>query len=791
MRAADQRIEAGEFRTAVFELRAALKIQPEDVAVNERLAELLLEEGGGEAEFYYREVVRLDPDRIDAAMRVAQLRMIAGDTAAANELIQDALARQPDALPVQIALADLSLALNDFDTALVAATRATEIAPKDRLAWAQLGKVHTRRISGIEWSGKKVPQSVYREAERAFTRADLVAGGSVTARIEKARVVGAQVERWREARGVHRSAVVLAQRQGNERMLRLATHAAYAFAVRLKSDRFRLWVLRQMVDADPSRLDRWGELARLSDELGSSGSKVYAQLLAARPSDPRVHLQYSVYLTDTKRRSAAVAYLEKTLADGFESPLLWEAIIRLRHRGHHYSAARQAFAQMAEQYPDAPSTLRAKARIALAEGRPRESAEILRSLPSGTQDQESQRLLAFAEMRAGNLTNAAAAIDRSIALAPNHAEIAVQLKARIHAAAGEWTQAIAALRSLVERGHTLTLDERFLRAQALYELEQPDTARIVLEKLLAEPQPPPGAVVLYAEREGESRPEAAMEYLLAAALRTPRRFDLTEAIVGLQVEKGDMKGALERLDEAVASGRVPPRILLLRGRLLTRTGNFERAEADVLRAFEVAPELPGAGELLFAIYRAQGRLDEARRSFEEAEEAGVLHAGARMLLGRIYLRSGDDDKARILFEKVLADDPRMTTAENDLAFLLAVEGEDLDRALQLAEEAQQARSSDPNAADTVGYVYYRKGLHEAALQQFRYAIDLSGKKLDRLVPTLHYHLGLTLHALGRDAEAADAFETALGIDADFRDAEDARRLLDVTRARDASRPSPS
>ncbi len=791
VRNADEQIEAGKFRTAVLELRAALKIEPENVAANERLAELLLEQGAGEAEFYFREVVRIDRSRVDAAMRVAQLRLIAGDTAAASELIQEALAQHADAASVQIARSDLALAQKDFDIALAAATRATEIAPEDPLAWAQRGKTLTRRIGAVEWSGKTVPQSDYDDAVLAFTRADDVAGGSVTARVEKARILGAQVSRWRQARAAHRSAVVLAQVQGDNRMLGLATDSAYAFAVRLNKDRFRRWVLQQMVVADPGKLERWDQLARLDDELGANGSEVYAQLLALRPGNAQAHLRYSAYLAGTKRRSAAIAHLEKTISSGLDSPLLWEAIIRLRHRGNHFNAARQAFALMAERFPDAPITLRAKALIALAENRPRQSVEILRSLPSGSQNHEAQRLLAFAELRAGNLANAAAAIDRAIVLSPGFAKRAMQQKAEIHAAAGEWAQAIAVLRRLVSRGHQLTLGERYLRARALYEMGQGEPARAVLDKLLAEPHPPPGAAVLYAEREDERDPDAAMKHLEAAAQRAPRRFDLIEAIVELQVTRGDMKGALERLDETVAARRVPPQILLLRGRLLARTGNFERAEADVLRAFEVAPGLPGAGELLFSIYRSQGRLEEARRSFEEAEEAGVLHSGARMLLGHIYVRSGEDDKARSVFEKVLADNPFMTTAKNDLAFLLAVEGEDLDRALRLAEEAQQARSSNPNAADTVGYVYYRKGLHEAALQQFRYAIDLSQEKMDGLVPILHYHLGLTLHALGRDAEAAAAFETALGIDADFRNAEDARRLLNLTRARDASRPSPS
>ena len=104
---------------------------------------------------------------------------------------------------------------------------------------------------------------------------------------------------------------------------------------------------------------------------------------------------------------------------------------------------------------------------------------------------------------------------------------------------------------------------------------------------------------------------------------------------------------------------------------------------------------------------ARDRLAEARRSFEEAETAGVLHSGARLLLGRLYLSQGELAKAQQAFEKVVADQPELASARNDLAFVLAERGEQLDRALELARGAQQALGDNPAAIDTLGYVYYR------------------------------------------------------------------------------------
>jgi hypothetical protein len=60
-----------------------------------------------------------------------------------------------------------------------------------------------------------------------------------------------------------------------------------------------------------------------------------------------------------------------------------------------------------------------------------------------------------------------------------------------------------------------------------------------------------------------------------------------------------------------------------------------------------------------------------------------------------------------------------------------------------------------------------------------------------VAPSYTYHLGLVLQALGRQDEAASAFQRALGSSEDFPEAEDARRRLESVLAKSPPDANPS
>jgi Flp pilus assembly protein TadD len=111
-------------------------------------------------------------------------------------------------------------------------------------------------------------------------------------------------------------------------------------------------------------------------------------------------------------------------------------------------------------------------------------------------------------------------------------------------------------------------------------------------------------------------------------------------------------------------------------------------------------------------------------------------------------------------------------ASNNLAWMYASRGEQLDRALQLAQAAVAEVPDHPEFNDTLAFVYLKKHLPSLAVPPLRLAIEKAPGN-----PSFQYHLGLAYSETGDKAAARQALERALKLKPDFDGAEDAKRIL--------------
>jgi len=108
------------------------------------------------------------------------------------------------------------------------------------------------------------------------------------------------------------------------------------------------------------------------------------------------------------------------------------------------------------------------------------------------------------------------------------------------------------------------------------------------------------------------------------------------------------------------------------------------------------------------------------------------------------------------YQKILQLQPDHPIALNNLAYIMAESGGDLDQALTLAQRARQKLPNDLNVADTLGWIYIKKNLSDQAIEIFR---DLVKKQPQS--STFHYHLGMALYQKGDKLGARQALQAAL------------------------------
>jgi tetratricopeptide (TPR) repeat protein len=178
---------------------------------------------------------------------------------------------------------------------------------------------------------------------------------------------------------------------------------------------------------------------------------------------------------------------------------------------------------------------------------------------------------------------------------------------------------------------------------------------------------------------------------------------------------GDAAAAERDARKALAAepGRTDARILLVRALLAQQ----RHSEADrELTKLPVAAVLPPRLALRAArVEAAAGRDDAALRRLSDALER---HPGAEALArarGDLLEHNGRLEEALAARETALALAPSSVSAQNDVAWTLALLGRDLDRALGLAQTAADRSGEAPDVLDTLATVLLARGEAAAAL----------------------------------------------------------------------------
>jgi tetratricopeptide (TPR) repeat protein len=209
------------------------------------------------------------------------------------------------------------------------------------------------------------------------------------------------------------------------------------------------------------------------------------------------------------------------------------------------------------------------------------------------------------------------------------------------------------------------------------------------------------------------------------------------------------------------------------GRFHVASGKQADAEGAFLKSIELAPDFTSPYYQLAVMYAAQKKFPEAATRLAKVVERNDRNVGAHALLGMVLNSQGKLDEANKEYRKVLSLSPRHTLAANNLASNIVDGGGNLDEALKFAQIAREAAPEDPSVADTLGWVYYKKGLVESA---YPLIAGAAGKAKEN--PSIRFHHGMVLAKKGKNREAAAELKAALAMDPKFSGADEARKTLE-------------
>jgi putative PEP-CTERM system TPR-repeat lipoprotein len=248
--------------------------------------------------------------------------------------------------------------------------------------------------------------------------------------------------------------------------------------------------------------------------------------------------------------------------------------------------------------------------------------------------------------------------------------------------------------------------------------------------------------------------------------------DPLAGLVELDLSEKKLADAKGLVDRRLAAG--PPRadLYVLASTVASANGDPAAAERFLRRAIDIDPATLQAYVMLAQIYIGQHRLDEAKTEFATLARHQSRPVAALTMAGMLELVQGKVPAAQERFEQVLAIEPMAVIASNNLAWIYAEAGNNLDTALQLAQTSAAALPRSAEAQDTLGWVLYKKNQGAPAVEALAKSVQTDPQN-----PIYRYHLGLAYVLAGDSARGRESLERALAINSRFTGSDNARRAL--------------
>ena len=707
---------------AIIEYRRAIQADPRLGQARLKLGDAYVQNGdGSNALREYVRAAELLPDDQDAQLKAAKFMLLAGQYTDAKAAGEKLLAKSPSNVEAQIVIANALAGLKDFESAIDAFEDAAQLDPTRATTYSELGAAQVLK-------GDRVA------AEAAFRKAVEINPKSPLA---------------------------------------LASLASFVWSKGDPVEAEKL--LKQAIDADPK-------------SPGANRALAMFYLIRNRAAEAEPYLKTAAEISDRPEPKFALAeyYLRLNRPDDAraivtpyvkDEKYFVDASIRLARieaSADKKAEAHRILDGVLARDPKNLNALLLRGVLFLSERNTVNALTALQTAVEGNPNAIAAHIaLAQTHTLRGSVKEAMKSFTDALKIDGNNSVARLGL-AKLQLATGAAADAVPLLMQVVA-ANPQNLEARLLLLNGYMSIGDMVQATALANGLLKTHGDSPAVQTAVGRLASLKNDQAAARQAYSRALAAdPRAFGALAGLLNAEMKTKNFGAARALIEKQLAQNPNDPSLNLMAAQTYGLLGDQAQMEQALKKTVEADPHSLEAYTMLATMYYKQGRLDYARRELEKYVATAPASVPGNTMLGTVLDLQGKKGEAKTRYNTALQVDPRAAVAANNLAWIDAnTEGANLDMALQLAQTAKAQLPNQHEVDDTLGWIYYKKGMAARAVESFENSTLKSPTNA-----SYAYHLGLAYYKNGDTAKARAELERALKLKPDFEGAADAKKILE-------------
>ncbi len=324
-----------------------------------------------------------------------------------------------------------------------------------------------------------------------------------------------------------------------------------------------------------------------------------------------------------------------------------------------------------------------------------------------------------------------------------------------------------ALANAVKSGKNLSLVESELKEIQNDETLVADLLKIGEKKMTAKPvelEFAGGIVLAKLAAFIKDTPATIKFYRFVLKVQSDRAGLIFEELGEYLLNVKDYQQAAEVFEEAANDARLSssrPNSLFRLSQARALNGETDKALEAIRTAQKLLPSSPLLKFQEGLIHYHDDQLDKAKTIYEQVikdhPDNEEIVRRSQTSLSNIYIRQNQFEKGEAILEEILKQDPDDPGINNDLGYMWADRGVNLERAEKMIRKAVKAEPENPAYLDSLGWVLYKLGKYDEAVKHLLSATELPGGD----DPTILDHLADCYWKLNEAEKAISNWTTAL------------------------------